>query len=361
MKQKKYLFLLIIFQLIFLSCNQKNSALRIKADQKDAEVYLNGKKVGNVPLDIMLSSGTYFVEVIKENDDVESYFHYYYKDNITIASDVVSTIKADLQYEIIKDKDFWIKANTINKLSFYFDYLKKYPEGKYKEKVSNKIWDLIKESNNMDKYFKFYRASKNSKSGNKALNKLIAIKAKIKKNTFIDKRNNKTYKTVIINGQEWFAENFNYSTDNTRYYPDHPEYGLVYTWKSAIKLAPNGWHLPSDAEWQQLEMYLGMSKTDANSEGDDRSGYVATILTTDFYEEKELNNIIGFNIMNDFYHSVRYWTSTPIRKEIYTRAFFSTYEGTHKDGSSCSGCATGIGRYSEAIDNNYYFVRYVKD
>ena len=32
-------------------------------------------------------------------------------------------------------------------------------------------------------------------------------------------------------------------------------------------ICPDGWHLPSDAEWKQLEMYLGMSETDVNSTG----------------------------------------------------------------------------------------------
>jgi len=32
-------------------------------------------------------------------------------------------------------------------------------------------------------------------------------------------------------------------------------------------ICPDGWHLPSDAEWKQLEMQLGMSPEDANKEG----------------------------------------------------------------------------------------------
>jgi len=32
-------------------------------------------------------------------------------------------------------------------------------------------------------------------------------------------------------------------------------------------VCPNGWHLPSDGEWKQLEIYLGMSETDANTLG----------------------------------------------------------------------------------------------
>ncbi len=30
-------------------------------------------------------------------------------------------------------------------------------------------------------------------------------------------------------------------------------------------VCPTGWHLPSDSEWKELEMYLGMSQADANA------------------------------------------------------------------------------------------------
>ncbi len=55
-------------------------------------------------------------------------------------------------------------------------------------------------------------------------------------------------------------------------------YGNLYTWAAAMNGAPSsdsipggiqgvcptGWHLPSDAEWKELEMYLGMSLSDAD-------------------------------------------------------------------------------------------------
>jgi uncharacterized protein (TIGR02145 family) len=40
-------------------------------------------------------------------------------------------------------------------------------------------------------------------------------------------------------------------------------YGRLYNWYAAVDgrdIAPVGWHVPSDAEWKQLEMYLGMSQ-----------------------------------------------------------------------------------------------------
>ena len=56
------------------------------------------------------------------------------------------------------------------------------------------------------------------------------------------------------------------------------DYGALYTWAAAMNgansssstpsnvqgVCPSGWHLPSDEEWKQLEMYLGMSQTDAD-------------------------------------------------------------------------------------------------
>ncbi len=42
------------------------------------------------------------------------------------------------------------------------------------------------------------------------------------------------------------------------------QYGTLYTYEAAKKAAPNGWHLPTDEEWKQLEKYLGMSTSEAD-------------------------------------------------------------------------------------------------
>jgi len=50
-------------------------------------------------------------------------------------------------------------------------------------------------------------------------------------------------------------------------------YGALYNWYAVNDergLCPEGWHVPSDDEWKQLEMYLGMSEEDANSLGSHR-------------------------------------------------------------------------------------------
>ncbi len=33
-------------------------------------------------------------------------------------------------------------------------------------------------------------------------------------------------------------------------------YGFLYNWKTACEVCPDGWHLPSDDEWKELEMFL---------------------------------------------------------------------------------------------------------
>lgn len=95
------------------------------------------------------------------------------------------------------------------------------------------------------------------------------------------------YKTVKIGNQIWMAENLKTTryndgtpipnvTDDNKWenlttgaycfydndYSNNALYGKLYNWYAVEtgKLAPKGWHVPSDKEWQQLINYLGGEK-----------------------------------------------------------------------------------------------------
>jgi uncharacterized protein (TIGR02145 family) len=55
------------------------------------------------------------------------------------------------------------------------------------------------------------------------------------------------------------AENLNYNANASKCYANDPAYcniyGRLYNWETAKNTCPNGWHLPSQAEWETLTNY----------------------------------------------------------------------------------------------------------
>lgn len=87
--------------------------------------------------------------------------------------------------------------------------------------------------------------------------------------SFKDSRDQKTYKLVTISGQTWFAENLNYDMSGSSSCANDScdKYGRLYTGTSAQTACPQGYHLPTDAEWRTLEHNLGMSDADTAKVG----------------------------------------------------------------------------------------------
>ncbi|NQU86814.1 MAG: PKD domain-containing protein [Mariniphaga sp.] len=109
---------------------------------------------------------------------------------------------------------------------------------------------------------------------------------------FIDSRDNYEYNWIRIGSQIWMAENLVYlpsvSPPSGESYADpfyyiydysgidvaaakatdnYTIYGALYNWPAALTACPGGWHLPTDAEWKQMEMFIGMSQSDADDIG----------------------------------------------------------------------------------------------
>ena len=105
--------------------------------------------------------------------------------------------------------------------------------------------------------------------------------------TLTDSRDGQTYKTVVIGKQTWMAQNLNIETEKSFCFNDDSsnctKYGRLYTWAAAMDSAgewssngkgcgyksecsamspvrgvcPNGWHLPTKAEFETLFSAVG--------------------------------------------------------------------------------------------------------
>ena len=143
------------------------------------------------------------------------------------------------------------------------------------------------------------------------------------------------YQTVTIGTQVWMAENLkvtkyrngdpipnvtNYSTWDAlatgaycNYNNDESHvavYGRLYNWHAvddSRNLAPDGWHVPTDEEWKQLEMYLGMSQAEADISGEWRGTYEGGMLkdssTTYWWASNVGSNESGFTGLPGGYRS----------------------------------------------------------
>lgn len=142
-------------------------------------------------------------------------------------------------------------------------------------------------------------------------------------NGFTDTRDGNIYCTLTIGNQVWMAENLRYlpsvnrgtdeSWSESRYYVydyqgtnveeakdtyNYSEYGVLYNYIAAQTACPAGWHLPSDSEWTELEIYL-------ENNGYNFDGYIDTD------NDRETHNMIAKSLASTYNWSVSEIENTP--------------------------------------------------
>lgn len=200
------------------------------------------------------------------------------------------------------------------------------------------------------------------------------------------------YETVQIGDQVWMAENLKVThyrngdpipnvTDDTEWKglstgayctfenssTNSESLGLLYNWYAIgdtinNKIAPEGWHVPTDEEWKELEMYLGMSRKAADDT--DWRGTTEGLklkATSGWYNNGNGTNEVGFTALPG---SFRSYNNGVFGSPDSTGYWWSVteYSSSKVWGRMLSYFAPTIFRYKSAYDKNSGFsVRCVKD
>ncbi len=165
------------------------------------------------------------------------------------------------------------------------------------------------------------------------------------KGTLFDTRDGQSYQVVKIGKQIWLAENFRYepSKDKGDKYDiswvdsSHLDkgYGRLYNWNTAMSIAPEGWRLPSNEDFQELKDFIikdnnlvvltkGHSKEEVGSYLKSTTGWPTNIINNDKY---------GFNAK-----PAGYYNSVEIHRVGYGTSFWCSkrvLDSKQESGYSC--------------------------
>ena len=270
--------------------------------------------------------------------------------------------KSENTYYICKSET-WTKATVLE----YDTYGLTGVEGDVKTGVVNKNKYYVYENGKWHEYVPLSSSSITSMSSS-SLGKVSSSSvpegyvdpSTVVKGTMIDSRDNQIYKTVKIGSQTWMAQNLNYNTANSYCYKDSAKYctkyGRLYTWAAAMDsvgkwstngkgcgygktcspkypvrgVCPEGWHLPTKAEFEMLFVAVGgistagkiLKSTTGWSDYNSKSGN-----GTDDYSFSALP--VGDRSSGCYWdegYMAHFWSSTEYNSEYaYTMYFYLYY------------------------------------
>lgn len=175
---------------------------------------------------------------------------------------------------------------------------------------------------------------------------------------FTDIRDNNIYPIIQIGNQRWMAENLRYNASGS-WLSSLPQYGRLYAWDVMMNgasssnsipsnvqgICPRGWHVPSDEEWEILEIAIGIDSTSANGTGWRGSDHATKLksttgwsVTTGLYTNG--SNSSGFNaypagVFSGTVHLgegliASFWTSRSMSTHPNTGFFRQVHSGKGK-------------------------------
>lgn len=190
---------------------------------------------------------------------------------------------------------------------------------------------------------------------------------------FTDERDGQTYGWVRYGNTEWMTTNYKYDTGSscavylnadehqtaTMNAENLASYGRLYTLQGALDACPEGWRLPTDEDWQNLEQQLGMSAGDA-AKTDWRGNIAHNMLTIKgdtcalnlllggYFTSHTIASTPGFRLKSAY---AFYWTSSQDTAKAGTYYYYRKLEYNRDE----------VFRESMEIEANKLSVRFVRD
>ncbi len=138
--------------------------------------------------------------------------------------------------------------------------------------------------------------------------------------TFTDVRDKQQYNYFMAKDSNlWMTENLRHQINTGKYFPEKQEslvdsFGYYYMWDEAMQACPDGWHLPSQEQWENFALqYGGFYDAGDYTEEDGRKGYKALIGGGNSGFNATLSGF--YDNDDDFFnldYSGHYWTSTAL-------------------------------------------------